>query len=79
MRFRSFFRSSLLTATLLVVPGVTAAAQTLIEKTFGAKAEAEGVLELRASAPGATWLEKEREAATAQTHEHTIQRKRGKR
>ena len=65
MRFRAFFRSSLLTGTLLVIPGFTAAAQTLIEKTFGAKAEAEGVLELKASAPGATWLEKEREAATA--------------
>lgn len=45
--------------------GVSLAAQTLTEKTFQLTSEAEVLLDLTASAPGTSWLEAGREAATA--------------
>ncbi|MBI1762519.1 MAG: hypothetical protein HYR56_13885 [Acidobacteria bacterium] len=53
------------TALLLLVLCVAAAPQTLTEQKFQIATEAEVLLDLTASAPGASWLEKGREAATA--------------
>lgn len=50
---------------LLLVLSVLASAQTLTEKKFQVAAEAEVLLELSASGPGTSWLEKGREAAAA--------------
>lgn len=60
----SFWRTaqSTLFLALLCAP---ISAQVLAEKKFVVEAEAEVLLDLTASAPGTTWLEKEREAATA--------------
>lgn len=52
-------------ALLLAMHWVPVSAQVLTEKKFVAAAEAEVLLDLTASAPGAAWLEKSREAATA--------------
>ncbi len=42
----------------------TAPAQTLVEKNFSFDAEAEAILKLQASSPGAAWATKDAEAAT---------------
>jgi hypothetical protein len=63
MKLISGISRALLIAQLIAI--APAFAQTLIEKKFKAGAEAEALLDLTASAPGAAWIEKGREAATA--------------
>lgn len=60
MRLGLLFQS----VVLLVLCSVCASAQTLHEQKFQVTAEAEVMLDLTASVPGTTWLEKDREAAT---------------
>lgn len=54
----------ILSVAILWLATSVVSAQTLLEKRFTAAAEAEAVLALTAAAPGASWLTKEREAAT---------------
>lgn len=54
----------ILSVAIVWFAATAASAQTLLEKRFTAATEAEAVLALTASAPGASWLTKEREAAT---------------
>ena len=56
--------STILSVVIIWLAASAASAQTLLEKRFTAAIEAEAVLALTASAPGASWLTKEREAAT---------------
>jgi hypothetical protein len=53
---------------LLVTLAVATSAQTLYEKKFQSTNEAEATLDLTASAPGASWIEKGKEAATAKVY-----------
>ncbi|MGH9838391.1 MAG: hypothetical protein ACREEM_06370 [Blastocatellia bacterium] len=57
-----FFRAFLIAQFVVLIP---AFAQPLVEKKFRATEEAEALLDLTASAPGTSWIEKGREAATA--------------
>lgn len=63
--FNFSFRLIAESTLVLVVLSTFLAAQTLTEKRFQVAAEAEVLLDLTASAPGTSWLEKGREAATA--------------
>lgn len=55
---------SLIPGLILILISIDVSAQVLIEKSFRAESEAEALLELRASAPGASWIEEGKEAAT---------------
>lgn len=59
------FKNFLAVALLFAATVVTASAQTLLEKTFKAEAEAEALLDLTASVPGTSWVAAGAEAATA--------------
>jgi hypothetical protein len=63
--FNVSFRFFVGSTVLLVMLSTFLAAQTLTEKKFQVSAEAEVLLDLTAGAPGTSWLEKGREAATA--------------
>ncbi len=56
------FRAFLIAQFVAIIPAL---AQTLVEKKFSVNAETEALLDLTASAPGTSWIEKDREAATA--------------
>lgn len=58
------FASILAILSLALLLALSASAQTLLEKSFNADAEAEAVLDLTAAAPGTSWEKAGAEAAT---------------